>query len=132
MKTKLNLSDIEKLGHLQSRVLEAVWELGEATVHQLVATFAKTYKPTAYTTILSTLQKLDRAGWVKHKMAGRQYVYSATKAKGQVYNASIMRIVGRSFGGDPVKLVCHVLETETLTPEQIANVRRLLQKRSRS
>ena len=65
---------LDDLGDLQSAVMNAVWDLGEATVVQVRDRLAAD-KELAYTTVLSVLQKLEKAGWLKHRTDGRSYVY---------------------------------------------------------
>jgi BlaI family transcriptional regulator, penicillinase repressor len=122
--------DFEKLGVLQSKVMDVLWELGEATVHQVRDELEKIHKDIAYTTVLSTFQKLEKAGWVKHKTQGRMYLYSAVKGKKQTLATSIKRLVGRVFRGDPMNLVHHILESEDLSTEDLAALRKILASKS--
>ena len=77
---------VEELGTLQAAALEAVWALGEATVHQVRERLAGP-KPLAYTTVLTALQKLEKAGWLTHRAEGRSYVYVPTTTRRQSVSA---------------------------------------------
>jgi predicted transcriptional regulator len=60
------------LGALERRVLEALWRRGrEASVRELSAGFPAT----AYTTLMTTLDRLHRKGLLDREKAGRAYVY---------------------------------------------------------
>jgi BlaI family penicillinase repressor len=122
--------EFDKLGVLQSRALDVLWELGEATVHQVRDALEKTHGDIAYTTVLSTFQKLEKAGWVKHRPEGRMYVYSATQPKKKTLASSINRLVARVFKGDPMGLVLHVLENEKLTKEDVAILQKIIAAKS--
>src|SRR5262245_29017937 len=66
---------LDDLGVLQKAVMETVWELGEATVQQVLDRLGRDRdKSPAYTTILTVLQKLEKGGWVTHRAEGRSYV----------------------------------------------------------
>src|SRR5437868_6396064 len=94
---------VEELGALQAAALEAVWALGEATVHQVREHLAKD-RPLAYTTVLTALQKLEKAGWLRHRAEGRTYVYVPTTTRRQSVTVSALRLVNKAFGGDPLRL----------------------------
>jgi len=65
---------IEDLGELQRAVMETVWDMGKATVREVRDRLSERRVP-AYTTILTVMQKLEKAGWLKHKTDGRTYIY---------------------------------------------------------
>ena len=64
---------IDSLGELQRAVIEVVWELGEASVHDVRRQLAGRRK-LAYTTILTVMQKLEKAGWLDHRSEGNRYI----------------------------------------------------------
>jgi len=55
-------NSIDSLGELQRAVMEAIWEMGEASVHDVREVLARR-KKLAYTTVLTVMQKLEKAGW---------------------------------------------------------------------
>jgi predicted transcriptional regulator len=58
------------------------------------------------------------------------YLYSAVKGKKQTLATSIKRLVGRVFRGDPMNLVHHILESEDLSTEDLAALRKILASKS--
>ncbi|WP_406697916.1 BlaI/MecI/CopY family transcriptional regulator [Singulisphaera sp. Ch08] len=116
---------VEELGTLQAATLEAVWALGEATVHQVREHLAKD-KPLAYTTVLTALQKLEKAGWLSHRAEGRSYVYVPTTTQRQSVTASAMRLVKKSFGGDPMRLFRQLLDARPYSDDELAELRRMI------
>ena len=64
---------LDDLGELQRSVLETVWDLGEASVHQVRERLNRT-KQLAYTTVLSAMQKREKAGWLDHRTEGKSYM----------------------------------------------------------
>ena len=61
---------IDQLGELQRTVLEAIWDLEGGTVQDVIDHLHPRRKP-AYTTVLTTLQNLKKAGWIKPEKKGR-------------------------------------------------------------
>ena len=62
---------LDELGSLQLAVMEVLWKKGEGSVQSVREALARKKKSPAYTTILSVLQKLEKAGWVGHRAEGR-------------------------------------------------------------
>ncbi len=61
------------LGHLEQTALEILWEFGEATVHDVVGRLAR---PLAYTTVMTTLDRLYKKGLLERRKADRAFLYS--------------------------------------------------------
>jgi predicted transcriptional regulator len=62
------------LGRLELAVMEVVWRGGEGCVRDVQAALAR---PAAYTTIMTTLDRLYKKGFVTRRRDGRAFVYSA-------------------------------------------------------
>ena len=119
---------LDDLGALQRAVIETVWELGEATVGQVRARLP--HRP-AYTTVLTVLQKLERAGWLRHRTEGRSYVYRAARTRRAEGVSALRRFMERVFDGDRRALFEHLLEDEHLTASELAELRRMIDARRR-
>ena len=65
----MSRKSLDHFGELQRAVIEVVWELGEASVRQVWKRLCRN-KELAYTTVLTAMQRLERAGWLKHRDAG--------------------------------------------------------------
>ena len=116
---------IDRLGSLQRQIMDALWELGEASVHAVRDRLAKK-KPLAYTTVLSVLQKLERAGWLKHREDGRTYIYSPTKTRNEAGTGALQHFTKQVFRGDPLLLFQHLVETTDLDEEDLAELKRII------
>jgi predicted transcriptional regulator len=116
---------VDELGALQTAALEAVWALGEATVHQVRDHLANE-KALAYTTVLTALQKLEKAGWLTHRAEGRTYVYVPTTTPRQSGSTAALRLVNKAFGGDPLRLFRHLLDARQYSDEELAELRRMI------
>ena len=121
---------IEELGRLQRDVMEAVWDLGEASVHQVRDGLGRAKQP-AYTTILSVMQKLEQAGWLNHRSQGRLYVYTPTMTRRQAGATSLRRFIDRVFEGDPLVLFQQLVEDPNLGERDVAEIRRMLDQRKK-
>ena len=117
---------LDDLGELQRAVIEIVWELGEANVEQVRARLPR--RP-AYTTVLTVLQKLERAGWLRHRAEGRSYVWRAARTRQAEGVSALKRFAERVFDGDRRLLFEHLLADEKLSAKDLDELRRMIDAR---
>jgi len=119
----------DDLGDLQRAVLETVWELGEAGVHEVRERLNRRKKKLAYTTVLSAMQKLEKAGWLEHRAAGRSYVYTATRTREEAGAGSVRRFLQRVFAGDAVALFQHLIRESNLSSAELAELKQAIEEK---
>jgi predicted transcriptional regulator len=120
---------LDGLGALQRQVLEAVWETGEATVQEVRDRLAEAGRELAYTTVLSVMQKLEKAGWLGHRALGRVYIYKPTKSRDEADASTARALLRRVFGGDPLRLFQHIIADEELSDQDLVALRRLIERK---
>lgn len=116
---------IDDLGELQKAIMEAVWNLGEASTRQVLDRLNQT-RSLAYTSVLSIMQRLEKAGWLKHRLEGRTYLYQATQSREQETHRSLKTFIERVFQGNSRLVFQHLLEDEALSEEDLLALRRLI------
>jgi len=121
-------ASIDRLGELQKAVMEAVWELGEATVQQVRDRVNREALP-AYTTILSVMQKLEKAGWLTHRALGRSYVYLPSRSRHEAGATSLRSFIDGVFRGDRLLLFQHLLADESLSDEDLKALKTMIDRR---
>ncbi len=115
----------DDLGHLQRAVLEIVWQLGEATVHQVREKLTRSRK-LAYTTILTAMQNLEKAGWLRHKTQGKSYIYLPARTRQEAGANSLRRLLKRAFDGDPLLMFQHLIKDSNLKDEQLQTLKKMI------
>jgi predicted transcriptional regulator len=68
------------LGHLEVAVMEILWQQGESNVHQVAQ---RLDRPLAYTTVMTTLDRLFKKGLLERRKFERAYLYSARQSREQ-------------------------------------------------
>lgn len=116
---------LDELGSLQQAVMELIWDRDEATVEQVRSALRYRKKP-AYTTVLSVLQKLEKAGWVRHRAEGRAYVYSPQRSRRQAGSSALWTFVDGVFRGDPLLLFEHLIVGDRIDDADLAALRRMI------
>ena len=121
---------IDELGALQKAVMETIWSLGEATVGQVRDRLDRE-PPPAYTTILSVMQKLEKAGWLTHRPEGRSYIYLPTRSRDEAGTSTLRTFIDRVFRGDTLLMFQHLLEDEELSDQDLSALRQMIDKKRR-
>jgi BlaI family transcriptional regulator, penicillinase repressor len=121
-------ASIDRLGTLQRAVMEVVWELREATVQQVRERTKRRPTP-AYTTILSVMQKLEKAGWLTHRAEGRSYVYLPVRTREEAGATSLRSFIERVFSGDRLLLFQHLLKDDDLTEADLQAIKTMIDRR---
>jgi predicted transcriptional regulator len=116
---------LDELGTLQQAVMEVIWSKGEATVEEVRTALRGRRRP-AYTTVLSVLQKLEKAGWLKHRNEGRAYVYSAKRSRRQEGSSALWKFIDGVFRGDPTSLFEHLIEGDRLDDNELEALRTMI------
>ena len=116
---------LDHFGQLQRAVIEVVWELGEATVRQVWTRLCRK-KELAYTTVLTAMQRLERAGWLKHRVDGRKHVYLPTRTRAQAGAGSVRKFVQRMFNGNALVLFRQLVEEGELNDDELQELQQLI------
>ena len=108
------------------QLLSVLWESGPATARELRDAMPDG-KPRSYTTVLSTLQLMEKKGLVTHTAKGRAHVYRPTQKRPRVLGPLVQRLVQRVFAGRPADVVQHLLESgRPVPPEELARMRQMI------
>lgn len=116
-----------RLGDLQLRILRIIWQMGSATIGEVHSTLGPTRF--AYTTIATMLRKMENKGLVAHRVENRRYIYYALVTESQVVRSATSDFVERLFQGSLAAAVCHLLENYEVTPEELEELERLIERR---
>lgn len=106
-------------------ILRVLWRRGASTVRQIHEELAPR-SSTGYTTVLKLLQIMTEKGLVDRDESERAHVYTARLAEEQTLGRLVGDLLDRAFGGSSSRLVMRALEERPASPEELAEIRRLL------
>ncbi len=121
---KKRQTDPRPLSDAQWHLMQAVWELGEATVSQVWRRLAGDL---ARNTVLTQLDRLAKKGWLHRREDGNRHLYRAAVTREQTRSQHLQRWVESAFGGAADELVLTLLENERLSKEQVDSIQRMIQ-----
>jgi len=109
-------------------ILRILWARGPCTVREIhEAMFPG--RTSGYTTTLKLLQIMMEKGLTTREEWGRIHRYSAAAAEEDTQLQLVEDLVERAFGGSAVKLMVQALATKRASPQELAEIRKLLEKR---
>jgi len=116
---------ISPLGETEIEVLNHVWDMGEATVQDVLDRILEDRK-VAYTTVMTVMRNLSKKGYLTYRKDGVTYVYRASEEPGKVRRSLVNNLVAKVFKGSPSKLVQTLVENDELSPEEIAEIKEMI------
>lgn len=112
-----------RLTDAELEIMDALWEVGEADVGDLVLRLGD---GRAYTTVATLLKILEQKGFAASRKDGRRLIYAATAARPTYQRAAVGDLVRRVFDGDAQALVRSLLDSGEVGKDELAEIRRLL------
>jgi predicted transcriptional regulator len=106
----------------QFAALEALWARGPLTVRELMDLLPGEKGPPPYTTVLSLLQNMERAGLVLHQQEGPTYRYAAAVSRREATGALLRDFLARFFRSSAEALVLGLVDSEALSPEDLREI----------
>ena len=106
-------------------ILRVLWRHGPCTVRQVQERLSRTRR-TGYTTVLKLLQIMSGKGLVDRDETHRTHVYRARQAEEKTQRQLVGDLLERAFGGSAQTLVMQALSAKRASPEELAEIRRLL------
>jgi len=119
-----------ELSELQLAVMRVLWRKGKATVAD-VHEALEAERGLALTTVATVLTRLEKAGLVSHRAAGRHYLYRPLVSEEDVRRSMVSVLADRLFEGDVAALVSHLVSAKDVRPGDLAQVKRLIEERER-
>lgn len=112
-------------------VARLLWGLKSATVREVHAALPDD-RPLDFSTVQTYLRRLEAKGYVTSVLEGRTRVYRPRIRPKTVIRETVDDLVERLFGGESLPLMRHLIEDRGLSDEDLAELRRLLEKRDDS
>jgi BlaI family penicillinase repressor len=109
----------------EMRILNAVWQLGSATVDEVVNTFPEGQRPN-YKTTQAFLRIMENKGFVRHTARGRVFVFEPIVKKEEVDRRSVEVLLAQNFGGSATGLFVNLLESDAVPAADIKALEKMI------
>ena len=107
----------------EADILAILWRLGPATVREVHDALEK---DCGYNTTLTQMRLMTEKGLLVRSERFRSHVYEPAAPKNQMQARIAGDLLKRVFGGSPKGLIMSALGAQPTTPEERAEIRRML------
>lgn len=117
----------QSLGYRERQIMDAVYQLGEASVQEVLDVIPD---PPSYSAIRKMLNVLEQKGFLVHHQEGTKYVYRPTQSRSSASRSAAKHLLATFFGGCSTDAVNTILDVSSskLTDEDFNRLREIIEK----
>ena len=109
----------------EMRLLQVLWEVGQATVEEVINHSSFSTRPN-YKTTQTILRIMEEKGLVQHVSRGRVFVFTPCVTREQVGRLSVRTLMQQNFGGSPTELLVNLLEAGPVKEAELEELESLI------
>ena len=104
-------------------ILDALWDLGEGTVEEVVGRLPSSPN---YKTVQTLLRIMERKGFVRHKTRGRAFVFRSRVTREEIRGVSVRRLLQRNFQGSYAAMLTNLLDDNHIKEQELDELEALI------
>ena len=109
------------------RILNALWDLGQATVEDVTRHRTFPRRPN-YKTTQTLLRIMEQKGLVRHFLRGRVFLFAPRVTREEVGQGTVRQLLEQNFGGSPAELLVNLLESAPVAERELDELESLIRK----
>jgi predicted transcriptional regulator len=118
---------LPKLSKLELQIMEALWDLGAASIREIQEAFPESARP-AYTTIQTTVYRLEGKKAVRRvKKISNAHIFEAVVSRHSAQRRLIDDLLSL-FGGRTQPVMAHLIESGKLTMDDVKEAAQAIRK----
>jgi BlaI family transcriptional regulator, penicillinase repressor len=123
------MAKLERLAPAEWEIMEAIWQMGDARSVREIMEFLYPDGAKAYTTVQTIMTILEKKGFLRRKKIGLVHFYSPVQSREDIVSLETNDFVHRLFSGSVPSLASHLLRAETLSMQELQEIKSLLRKK---
>jgi BlaI family transcriptional regulator, penicillinase repressor len=109
----------------EAEVMNIIWDRTPTSVADIVPRLPREL---AYTTVMTTVRILENKGFIEQcGKRGRAFLYQAAVDRDAAQGSMSQEVANRLFGGSLKSLVLNLVRDETISADDLAEVKRLIE-----
>ena len=120
----------KRIGDLQLKILQLLWEHSGASVRKVHARLGGESKY-AYTTIATMLKKMEARKLVSHRLVDRKFVYEPLVKEEDVARNMTSHLLEGVFEGRLADMVTHLLQTREVSRSELDELEKIIADRKK-
>ena len=117
--------NLPTLSPSETEILRLVWQLDNASVQEVCDKLPNKRKIT-YATVQTLLRRLEKKGYLKHRIRGKAHVFFPAVKQEAVIKRSVKDFLERLFGGNPVPLMQYLAQHGKINTKDIEKLKELI------
>lgn len=109
----------------EMKILNVLWELGQATVEEVIK-HPSFPTPPNYKTTQTLLRIMEEKGLARHTTRGRVFVFAPCVTREQVTKLSVQNLLDQTFAGSLTEMMVGVIETGTVKESELEELEALI------
>jgi predicted transcriptional regulator len=119
------MSRTQRLGERELDIMNALWQLQDASVSDVRDRLLENGVEAAYTTVQTMLNRLEAKGQVTRRLDGRAYRYRPRVRQSAAAGKAVRALIQRFFSGSAEALAARLV-SDDLSEAELERVRRLI------
>ncbi len=113
------------LGARERQIVDAIYQLGEASVAEVLANLTD---PPSYSAVRTMVRLLETKGLLRHRQIGTRYVYRPTRSRESASRSALTHVMETFFGGSATDAVAAILDVSAsrLTDDDLGRLEQLI------
>jgi predicted transcriptional regulator len=113
------------LGARERQIMDAIYELREASVAEVLARLTD---PPSYSAVRTMIRSLEAKGLLRHRQVSTRYVYRPAHSRDEAGLSALRHLMRTFFGGSAADAVAAILDPSvaTLSDDDVARLERLI------
>jgi len=124
------MSHVPRISEAEWTVMEVLWRKHPLTALEVVQQLTQ-HKQWQDQTIRTMLRRLIRKRALTYRTEGKSYYYSPAVSREQCVRGESRTFLERVFGGTPQPLLVQMVQEAKLSPEEIAELKRILRQKEK-
>jgi predicted transcriptional regulator len=115
-----------QLGARERQIMDAIYQLGEASVAQVLASLSD---PPSYSAIRTMIRLLEKKGLLVHRQVGNRYVYRPAHSREAAKRSALKHLMQTFFAGSATDAVAAILHSSAskLTEDDILRLEQVIE-----
>lgn len=119
-----------QLGRVQLLIMQVLWDRGRATARDITDQINQS-EPIAHSTVQTLLRGLEEKGAADHEVEDRTFTFFPLVEESDFKQSATQELLHRVFGGSVEGLVSHLLASEKVSTNELAELRKLINRQSK-
>lgn len=113
------------LGRRERQILDVIYQLGEASVSDVLKGLPD---PPSYSAIRTMIRLLERKGFLRHRRDGTRYVYRPTQSKKTASRSALRHLIKTFFAESPTDVMAAIFDvtSDDLTDADLSRIERMI------